>query len=129
MKEEPKSIWTRPWQGFAKLFGWFAVLTLAIFFIAFGIGIATNEAKRATGELVLFAGIAAVGLSVAIMIFLGLARWLSCWRNWRRLAFATLSLLTLIALFYAVENFRGALAWNHYRQAGAARGEKFDIVS
>jgi hypothetical protein len=36
------------------------------------------------------------------------------------------SLITLVALIHAVENFRGQRAWNRYRQNAEARGVKLD---
>ena len=35
-------------------------------------------------------------------------------------------LVTLVALFYAVENWRGRRAWQSFRQAHEAKGERFD---
>ncbi len=36
-------------------------------------------------------------------------------------------IVTLVALFYAVENWRGTHAWNKYRRTLEARGEKLDL--
>jgi len=36
------------------------------------------------------------------------------------------SLVTLVVLFYAVENWRGTRAWNQYKREREARGERFD---
>jgi hypothetical protein len=130
MNEKPKSIWTRPWQGgFAQLLGWFTILALAIFLIVLAFGFIANEAKYSPRIPVQFALIAAVGSAAIIMALMWLARWLRSWRNWKRLGFGFACFLTLTALFYAVENFRGIRAWNHYRLAGEARGEKFDMAS
>jgi hypothetical protein len=38
-------------------------------------------------------------------------------------------LVTVIALFYAVENWRGRRAWHQYVQRGEAKGEHFDVAS
>src|SRR5436190_5137801 len=43
-------------------------------------------------------------------------------RPLRWVLFACLAVPTLIALLYAVENFRGARAWNHYRKQAESRG-------
>jgi hypothetical protein len=52
--------------------------------------------------------------------------WLFSWRTIRRCLFAAACLATLIALFYAEENWRGRHAWNKYRQELEARGEQLD---
>jgi hypothetical protein len=52
--------------------------------------------------------------------------WLFSWRTIRRCLFALACLLTLIALFYAEENWRGRRAWNKYRHELEARGAQFD---
>ncbi|SPE59517.1 conserved membrane hypothetical protein [Verrucomicrobia bacterium] len=37
--------------------------------------------------------------------------------------------VTLIALFYAIEDWRGRSAWQHFKRAGEAQGERFDLAS
>ena len=44
-------------------------------------------------------------------------------RVWKALGFAGMGLGTLIALFYAIENWRGARAWKHVRDELRAKGE------
>ena len=44
----------------------------------------------------------------------------------RKMLYAALALLTLVMLLYAVENFRGARAWENYRQDAETRGLKLD---
>jgi hypothetical protein len=55
-----------------------------------------------------------------------LFRWFFSWRIQRRLWIGAASLATLLALFYAVENWRGQRAWEHYRQAVEAEGKSFN---
>lgn len=45
----------------------------------------------------------------------------------RKASFALALLATLLALFYAAENWRGARAWSAYRRDLAARGESLDF--
>jgi hypothetical protein len=45
----------------------------------------------------------------------------------RKMLYAVLVLITLLALFYAEENFRGARAWENYRKDAEARGIKLDF--
>ena len=51
------------------------------------------------------------------------------WRMIRRCLFALVCLATLLALYYAEENWRGRRAWNKYRQELEARGEQLDYSS
>src|ERR1051325_4446701 len=43
--------------------------------------------------------------------------------------YALIAFVTLIALLYAEENFRGKMAWERYRKAAEARGVRFDFAS
>jgi hypothetical protein len=47
----------------------------------------------------------------------------------RKMLYAILALITLVALFYAEENFRGARAWENYRKDAEARGIKLDFAA
>ena len=58
--------------------------------------------------------------------FRRLFSWLFSWRTIRRCLFAAACLATLLALFYAEENWRGRHAWNKYRRELEARGEQLD---
>ncbi len=55
------------------------------------------------------------------------ARWLFSWRSVRAAVFGTLVMLTLVVMFYVVENWRGRYAWKKYRTAAASRGVQFDF--
>ncbi len=54
--------------------------------------------------------------------FTRLFRYLFSWRTWRRSFVGVGILVTLIALFYAEEDFRGKLAWNKYKHQLEAKG-------
>ncbi len=54
-------------------------------------------------------------------------RWLLRWRVLRWVLIALAWLATLIALFYAEEDWRGRHAWNTYRHQLEARGEQLDF--
>ena len=47
----------------------------------------------------------------------------------RKMLYAVIIFITLIALGYAVENFRGARAWESYRKDAEARGVKLDFAA
>src|SRR5438132_8274611 len=53
--------------------------------------------------------------------------WMFSWRILRRCLFVLACLLTLLALFYAEENWRGHRAWNKYRQELETHGEQLDF--
>jgi hypothetical protein len=55
-----------------------------------------------------------------------LLRWLF-WKHWRRTFFALACFATLIALFYAEEDWRGKHDWEKYKREWEAKGEKFDF--
>lgn len=49
-------------------------------------------------------------------------------RVWKALGFATLGVGTVIALFYAIENWRGARAWKQVRDELRAKGEPLSFA-
>ncbi len=58
--------------------------------------------------------------------FASCLRALCCWRTIRPLLFVAACLATLIALFYAVEDWRGRRAWETCRRELEAKGEVID---
>ena len=48
------------------------------------------------------------------------------WRIVRRILIASAMLVTLIAILYAEEDWRGKRAWENYKREWEAKGEKFD---
>src|SRR5688572_22293785 len=54
-------------------------------------------------------------------------RWLFSGRIVRRMLIVFAWAVTIIALFYGVENWRGRSAWNKYRKQLEARGEVLDL--
>jgi hypothetical protein len=69
-------------------------------------------------------------IAVAIMfVFYKTVRWLCCWRNFKRFLFGLACFVTLIALFYAEEDWRGWHAWSQFKHAWKAKGERFDMAS
>lgn len=57
-----------------------------------------------------------------------LHRVLSSRRWWKALGFTALGLITLLALFYAIENWRGARAWKEVRDQLRAQGEPLSFA-
>lgn len=68
--------------------------------------------------------------SIAIAsIFVGLwafFRWICCWRNFRRFIFGLACFATLVAVFYAEEDWRGKHDWEAFKGQWEAKGERFD---
>src|SRR5258706_6971568 len=54
-------------------------------------------------------------------------RWLFSWRGVRRVLIVLAWTVTIIALFYGEEHWRGRRAWNKYRQELESRGEQLDL--
>lgn len=55
-------------------------------------------------------------------------RWLFSWRILRRCLIAIVGVVTLIVLFYTVENWRGRRAWEDHKLHWESKGEKFSIT-
>jgi hypothetical protein len=58
---------------------------------------------------------------------LGYFRRLFGWRMIRRYLFCLACLVTLVALLYAEEDWRGKHAWDNFKSEWEAKGEKFDL--
>jgi hypothetical protein len=61
--------------------------------------------------------------------FVRFFRWLFSWRIMRRVIIVLAWTVTIIALWYGEEDWRGRRAWNQYRQAAEARGEPLDYAA
>lgn len=126
MNDKPKSVWTRPWQGRRKVLAWFALLAVTAFVILLGLGLASAQNHNPAEHILPALGLA-IGISLLFMVVGWFIRWICCWRNFKRFIFCLACLVTLIALFYAVENFRGKHAWNRCKAELEARGEKLSL--
>jgi len=58
----------------------------------------------------------------------GFFRRLFAWRRVRKVLFVLAALITLGALFFAEEDWRGARAWANYKRDMEAKGERFDAA-
>ena len=126
MNEKPKSIWRKPWKGLRGFFLCFILLATAIFVVVFGLLPAGNNSNI---DLLTFSLIVSIGIATSIVLLPALFRWAFCRRNLRRILFGLVCLVTLIALFYAEENWRGKHAWGKYKREQEAKGEEFDLKS
>ncbi|HEX5397689.1 MAG TPA: hypothetical protein VFY06_01395 [Verrucomicrobiae bacterium] len=131
MSEGSKSIWNKSGRGLNWLRAWLIVVAatfaviLAISFFLPG-GPKTFDDWLVASFLLLFVS------AIVATIFVGLwslLRWMFSAKNFRRSLFAVACLATLIALFYAEEDWRGWHDWNQFKQKWEAKGEKFDWQS
>jgi hypothetical protein len=127
MDQKPESIWKKPWLGTRGLFLWFIMLLAVAFLVTFSVGYCSANAHP-LGELIFFAFLYAVGWALGGTLLVAFIRWLCCWRNFKRFLFGLACFATLIALFYAEENWRGKHDWENYKREWEAKGEKFDFV-
>jgi tetratricopeptide (TPR) repeat protein len=130
MNEEPKSFWKKSWPA-SRWFRVWLILLAATFLIDFPIVVLTNKIQGWPDWFGVVLFILLFSMAIAT-IFLGLwafIRWLCCWRNFRRFLFGCACLATLIALFYAEEDWRGWHAWNKFKHQWEAKGERFDMAS
>jgi len=67
-------------------------------------------------------------LMICIFTPVRFRQWLLSPRISRRLAFALVCFVTFVALFYAVENWRGKRVWESHKREQEANGEKFTIA-
>ncbi|MHB8523588.1 MAG: hypothetical protein ACYDH9_22920 [Limisphaerales bacterium] len=56
-------------------------------------------------------------------------RWLCTWRNLRRFLIGAASVITFIALVYALIDWRARRAWEQYQQEMEAKGERLDLAA
>ena len=128
MNEEPKSIWKKSFTGRLALVVWLAVAFLTTMLGCFIIAL-TNHDSSVFGSFMswgMFAGVLLVACLLFIYVVLPLAR-LLFWKHWRRTLFGLACFATLIALFYAEENWRSKCAWNQFKKKWEAQGETFDF--
>jgi hypothetical protein len=128
MNEEPKSIWKKPWKGARGLFLFWLLILISSFLIIFLTGLSVRMTYL-VGDLARMALMLAVILSVGGLLMFLLIRWLCHWRNFKRFLFGLACLVTLIALSYAEENWRGKRDWENFKRAWEAKGEKFGPVT
>lgn len=122
----PLSIWKRPWRGPAGTISALALLVAAAFVILCVIAIFCFN-DLSTFQL------ATLSLAASLVLVLGVAglvlfsRWVWKPQNLRRFLFAFACLVTLVALAYAEEDWRGYRAWENYRHELEAKGESLDL--
>ena len=130
MDEKPKSIWKKHFTGRTALVVWLAVFLFTLVLGGFIIAL-TNDNDLISGTLMgeaFFTGIFLTIILTLVYIVWPLSRWLF-WKHWRRTFFALACFATLIALFYAEEDWRGKHDWEKFKREWEAKGERFDWQS
>lgn len=128
MNEKPLSIWKRPFNTPLKFLAWFGMLVAGGFVAISCVAMLTSRDARSP-ELIPAAFLAAFALATLAVGVYFAVRWLCSWRNLRRFLFAVFCLVTLVALAYAEENWRGKHAWQKFRREWEAKGEKFGLAA
>ena len=129
MNDKSKSFWKKPWKSPAKFIAWFLVFTCMAAIIALAILYLSTAPAGSAGSAKITVLVSIVlGLAVigSIVLFI---RCMGSWRNFRRLLFGGACFATLIALFYAEEDWRGKHDWGKFKHEREAKGEKFDPAS
>jgi hypothetical protein len=121
-EEKPKSIWKKMWKLLASLLSWI-VLAIGITLLVSSLILLTTKDWRQN-----LASITIVG-SVGIILILAcvFVRRLFL-AQWRKALFSLACFATLIALFYAEEDWRGKYDWEKYKHEWETKGEKFDFA-
>jgi hypothetical protein len=128
MNKEPKNFWKKSWTGPHWFRAWLILVSVLFFIMVTYDGLTAN--LGGWRDWWLSVPLALLASAVIATIILGLwifVRWLCCWENFRRFLFGCVCLVTLIALAYAEEDWRGWHAWRQFKHQGEAKGEKFDF--
>ncbi|HTX20582.1 MAG TPA: hypothetical protein VMD27_01805 [Candidatus Aquilonibacter sp.] len=133
MNDKPKSIWKKSWQEPHWLREWL-ILVVATFLVTFVIGVLTGYLliDWSWSEWVLASAFSLITGFVVATFVIGVAaliRWFFSKKNFKRTLFALACFITLIALFYAEEDWRGRHDWEKFKQQWKAKGERFDYAS
>ncbi len=72
-------------------------------------------------------GVFAIAITT-IFLLASFIRWVCCWRNFKKFLFGLACLATLVALYYAEEDWRGWHAWNQFKHEWETKGERFDVA-
>lgn len=128
MKEKLKTILHTIWTEPRHFFFWLAMLSLvglaAVAIAAVQFGPVVPLAFVALGCILCFLLSVPAFVLAWIPPVRRLFSWLLCHRLW-----ALGCLVTLVALFYAVEDWRGRRAWQSFKREREAKGERFDWAS
>jgi hypothetical protein len=128
MSEESKSIWNRPCR-WAALAAWLLVTVTVLWFACLRWAQADHHGPFSGWLLGAWVHGAALFATCLLFSYAGWRLLALLLRHWRRTLLGLVSFAGLVALFYAVENWRGSRAWENLQREAAARGESFDLQS
>jgi hypothetical protein len=133
MNKEPKSIWKKSFTGWGWLWAWlwtWLILLAAIFIILLIVVQFIPDGPKHFFSMLPGVGIYSLVVSTGVIAFFPFAKgFVYCCRHFKRFLFGLACLATLIALFYAEEDWRGWHAWKQFKHQWEAKGEKFDWQS
>ncbi len=126
------SSWHLAWTEPRRFFGWLTLFSLAgltacyvVFLNSISLQTMPDWLRKTvlSATATLLAGFA-IGFVCMVLAWISPVRRLLAWLLQRRF-FVLACLVTLVALFYAEENWRGKRAWDNYRHEWEAKGEHF----
>jgi hypothetical protein len=133
MNDKLRSILHTAWNEPRHFFFWLTILGLCGFASITAAFVAVDTSLRGPMLVLAFVMLGCIvcfliSLPAFILAWIPPVRRLFTWLLGRR--FLVLGcLVTLVALFYAVEDWRGRHAWLNYKHAWEAKGEHFDLAS
>lgn len=128
MDEKSKSTRPKAWISRRTLSVWFVILTAVVFAAVIFTGSVPSLLANYLG-LPAFALFFSVCIVLSVFFAIGFIRWLCCWHHFKRFLFGFACYITLVALFYAEENWRGKHDWDQFKHDWEARGERIDPAS
>jgi hypothetical protein len=126
MNEDPKSIWKKSLKGPRSLLLWLIPFAL-VFIVIYASGAVPDSLKNYLG-LTAYALFFSLFVTLMLLFAIKFIRWVFCWRNFKRFLFGCACFATLIALFYAEEDWRGKHDWEKFKREWGTKGEKFDFA-
>jgi hypothetical protein len=133
MNDKIRGILRTAWNEPRHFFFWLTMLSICGFAAVTTGFVAVNTSLRGPMLVLAYVTLGCVlcfliSLPAFILSWIPPVRRLFTWlMRWRFLVLGCL--VTLVALFYAVEDWRGRSAWQNYKHAWEAKGERFDLAS
>jgi hypothetical protein len=130
MNEKPKNGANQSGRtpfSLSKLFVWITGIALAAYLI---VGFSSRifgfapRGANPVGVMVLMSMLYAIIFGIIGVVIIGSPRWIR-WISLKRVLFGVACLITLIALFYLEEDWRGYHDWESYKHQWEAKGVKF----
>ena len=127
MNEKPKSIWKKSLKGPNWL--WLLLIPFTFVYGVVYIGGNVPDSLKNYLGLPIYALFFSLFVTLMLLLAVKFVLWIFCWRNFKRFLFGLACFITLIALFYAEEDWRGKHDWEKFKREWEAKGEHFDFAS